>query len=154
MATTQKAIDLVSELRNSFQRYFTTVSDVTFDTDGNPYVTVTQGTLVAGQQAGLVKISPVPSIQVDSLGLTQKVYATHQLQMVLESTNSTITATGLPLLDIANLLIFLGESVGRECRNQLYLVANGTAISTAGITGTPAATWDGVELKYRLMINQ
>lgn len=154
MATTQKAIDLVGELRNALQRYFSVVSDVQFDTDGNPFITCTQGTLASGQQAGLVKISPVPSIQVDSLGLSQKVYATHLLQIVLESTSSTITGAGVAVLDVANLVPFLGEDLGRECRNQLYLVANGTGVSTAGITGSPAATWDGVSLKYRLMINQ
>lgn len=150
MATTQKAIDLVAELRNALQRYFATVSDVQFDTDGNPFVTCTQGSLSAGQQAALVKISPVASIQVDSLGIAQKVYATHLLQMVLEAS----TISHVPLMTGANLVPLLGEALGRECQAQLYLSSHTVAVSTAAITGTPEATWDGVSLKYRMMINQ
>jgi len=147
--TTQKAIDLAGEMRNSLQRYFTTVGDVTFDTDGNPFFTVTQGTLAAGQQAAVVKVTPVPSINVDGLGLAQKVYATHYIQVVLE----TSTIAHVALMTEQNKVWVYGETGARNCRFQLFLSANTVAVSTAAITGTPEATWDGPDLKFRLMIN-
>lgn len=150
MATTEKAIALTAELRDSLRRYFASVSDVQFDVDGNPFLTATQGTLAAGQQAALVKILPVPSIQVDGLGLAQRVYATHIVQVLLESS----TTAHIALMLESNKLYVLEEAGARNCEMQLYLGANGAAVATSAlIAGNLEQTWWGPSLKYRLMQN-
>lgn len=144
---TSKAISLAAELKAALAPHFTNVSDVQFDTDGCPYLTASQGTLVAGQQAALVKLIALQPLGVDGLGLTPRSFGPHTMQVVLEM--STITNVGL--MTDANKMLLL-ENVGKfGTKIELYMSANTVAISLAAITGTPKGIFEGASLKYKTM---
>lgn len=133
------AASLVDELTARYKAAGLAVA-LSFDASQNAVITV--GTAAAGSQSAVVRILPYPSIGVDGLGLTQTSYGPHTMQVVLEqlagNTGTTVcTAATLAQLNMALLR--------RGARVETYLTANTTAVSVAGITGTPAAVVDSLQ---------
>lgn len=146
-ATSYKANALAYELQNRLARQFTTVSAVAFDTDGAPYLTVTNGTLVAGQQAALVKVIAEQPLGVDGLGLTPRAFTPHRMQVVLE----TSSVANVALMTEANKLLLMGEVTHFGVKTELYLTANGTAVSTAGIAAAGLKATFDPDMKWKSM---
>lgn len=107
------------------------------DSSGNPTVSV--GAMTAGSQSAFVRVLDQASIQVDSLGLPQRSFGPHVVQIVLE----TSTIATVALMTEANKLKLVGELLKHGAKVELYLTANLTAPSVAGIAaGNLIATWD------------
>jgi hypothetical protein len=107
------------------------------DSSGN--ATVTLGTLGAGNQCAFVRLQEQASIQTDGLGLAQRSYGPHVIQVVVE----TSTIANVALLTEANKLKFLGECLKHGVKVELYMTANTTAPSVSGIAAANLkATWD------------
>lgn len=146
-ATSAKANVLAAELKDRLARRFTTVSDVLFDTDGAPYLNVTQGTMAAGQQAAVVKVIAEQPLGVDGLGLTPRAFTPHRMQVVLE----TSTIANVALMTEVNKLYLFGEVTHFGVRTQLYMSANTNSVDPTDITaGNLKADWDP-DLKWRQM---
>jgi len=143
-----KSLNEAQEAQNALSKRFATVGAVSFDTDGEPYFLIGAGT--AGTQSAIVKYKTYQPLGVDGVGLTPRAFTPVTCQVVLET--STIANT--PLLTGANDIALLGELAHRGNRIELYMTANTTAVSTAGITtANLKATFDP-DLKYKLMDSQ
>lgn len=144
-----KALSVASELRDDLARRFTLVSGILFDTDGMPYINVSQGTMAAGQQAACVKVADIANFGTDSIGGAAKNYGHPiQIQVVLE----TSSVANLALMTEANELALLGAVLFRGQRVQLYMSANTNAVDPADITtGNLKATFDA-DQKYKTML--
>ena len=110
----------------------------TVDASGNAVVTV--GTLAAASQSAFIRLLEQPSIGADSLGLAQRSYGPHVVQIVLE----TSTIANVPLMTVANELFVLGAALKHGVKVEIYLTANATGPSVSGITGVPAASFDNL----------
>lgn len=148
-ATSYKANVLAAELRENLSRRFTTVSDVLFDSDGAPYVNVSQGTMAAGQQAACIKVIAESPLGVDGLGLTPRSFGPHRVQIVLETSG---TANVALMTEINKVYVY--EEAGKTgAKVELYMSANGNAVGPEDITtGNLKGSWD-LSLKYRQMSN-
>lgn len=139
-----KQVELALSLSQSLKRRFTVVDG--FDASGLPTLLVGPGT--AGSQSAFLRVLPIPSIGTDSVGLTQRSFGPHSIQVVLE----TSTIANVALLTEINKLPLMAEVVGRGTRVELYMSANGNAVDVADIT--PAnlkATWDGFNVEFGVM---
>lgn len=146
-ATSYKANALAYELKDRLARRFTLVSDVLFDTDGAPYLNVSQGTMAAGQQAAVVKVIAEQPLGVDGLGLTPRAFTPHRMQVVLE----TSTIANVALMTEVNKLYLLGEVTHFGTKTEVYMSANANAVDPTDITsGNLKASWDP-DLKWRSM---
>ncbi len=99
----------------------------------------------AGSQSALIKVSAFPNIGADVLGLQQQSYSPTLIQMVLE----TSTIANVALLQSATLIPLSDEIAKFGTRVELFMTANLTGPSAAGITGNPVAVYDGASLQYR-----
>lgn len=135
---TQKALGLrdefLADLRQSLPALAQTKS---FGSSGECDALIGAGT--AGSDSVFVRIRPVPSIMVDVLGLTQQVYTPHVAQVVIESNNTA--GAGADVGTWSTRMNVLGGLIERGIKVELYTVANAVAVSSAGITGAPAATF-------------
>lgn len=140
-----KSVELALSLSSSLaRRGFTVVNG--FDTNGLPTIALGAGT--AGTQSAFIRVEAIPSIGTDSVGLTQRAFGPHVIQMVIE----TSSVANVSLVTEANKLPILGEVLGRGTRVELYLSANGTAPAVAGIaSGNLKQTWDGFNLEFGVM---
>jgi hypothetical protein len=140
-----KQVELALSLSQSLtRRGFVCVNG--FDTNGLP--TIALGTQSAGQQAAFIRVEAVPSIGTDSLGLTQRAFGPHVIQVVLE----TSSVANVALLLESNKLPIMGEILGRGTRVELYLSSNGTAVAIGQIVSANLkATWDGFNLEFGVM---
>ena len=140
-----KQVELAVSLSDSLKRRgFTVVQG--FDTNGLPTVALGAGT--AGSQSAFIRVKAVDSIGQDSLGLTQRSFGPHVIQVVLE----TSTIANVALLTEVNKLAVMGEVLGRGTRVELYMSANTNAVDVSDITtGNLKATWDGFDLSFGLM---
>ena len=146
-ATSAKANVLAAELKDRLARRFSLVSDVLFDTDGAPYLNVSQGTMAAGQQAAVVKVIAEQPLGVDGLGLTPRAFSPHRMQIVLE----TSTIANVALMTEVNKLFLLGEVTHFGTKTELYMSANTKSVDPTDITsGNLKASWDP-DLKWRSM---
>ncbi len=136
MATTAKAQSLIRQLAEDLTLRLSALT-VTAGTDssGNPQITV--GTGIAASQSAFIRCIPESTLQVDGLGLTQRVYTPHIIQFVLET--STIAAVAL--MTEANKMLLLGELLKHGTKVELYMSANANAVDVADITGTPVQVW-------------
>jgi hypothetical protein len=150
MGTSAKSLSLANQLHDSLKLRFSLVNDVAFDTDGNPFFRVSQGTVAAGQQAACVKVAPIMPLGVDVIGNAARGYAPDVVQIVLEAS----ATSGQALASAANVLLLQGEAVKSGCRVELYLSANGNSVGPEDITsGNLKATWDA-DLQYKTMLSQ
>jgi hypothetical protein len=146
-----KALSLAAELRDDLARRFTLVSNVLFDTDGQPYIQVSQGTMVAGQQAAVVKIAQIAPLGTDAIGLTARNYG-HPLR--IQAVVETSTIANVPLMTGANLLTLLADLALRGVRMELYMSANANAVGPEDILPANLRTTFDPDLKYRTMSGQ
>jgi hypothetical protein len=109
-------------------------------TDSNGCPTIAIGAGSPGGQNAFIRLLELPSIGTNAVGNSQDSYGPSVAQLVLE----TSTIANVELLTVSNQWLLLGElfRVGMEV--DLYLSANGTAPVIAGITGTPAATFNNL----------
>lgn len=139
-----KQVELAISLSESLKRRFTVLNS--FDTSGLPTVLVGAGT--AGSQSAFIRVKAIDSIGTDSLGLTQRSFGPHVMQVVLE----TSTIANVALMTEINKLPLMAEIVGRGTRVELYMSANGNAVDVADIIpGNLKATWDGFNLEFGVM---
>lgn len=140
-----KHVELSLSLKDALKRRFASVVDG-FDTNGLPTLLIGAGT--AGSQSAFIRIKPVDSIGVNSVGLSQPAYGPHAIQLVLET--STIANT--PLLTGANALPLWAELASRGVRIELYMSANTNAVDVADITtGNFKGAWDGAAVEFGFM---
>lgn len=150
---TELASALAGEIQNVLADLFgqANVTAVAFDSNGWPSISVgPAGVPTAGNGASaFLEVQPVTSYpQADSLGLSQNIYTPMQVNVVLESTTSGITSAALLELTTQSALWLWGAVLPFGTLVSVYMVANGSAPSVAGVTGTPAATWGGISQKY------
>ena len=145
-----KALSTAAELRDDLARRWTTVSAVQFDTDGLPYITCTQGTLVAGQQQMLIKVADIAPLGTNAIGQAQPSYGVPiQIQVVMEAS----ATAGVALLTEANKILGLGPVNHRGERVQIWLSANGAAPTTTTLqTGTNLKATFDPDQKYKTML--
>jgi len=147
--TSAKANSIAGELLDALQKRFgkttTGAQDGGLDTDGNKLIKFGPGT--AGSQSALIKLSAFSNIGADVLGNQQQSYSPSVAQVVLEQS----TIANVSLLLAATLMPLMDEIAKFGTRVELFLTANGTAPSATGITGNPAAVYDGASLQYRQM---
>lgn len=93
------------------------------DTNGNPFVTV--GDVAISGGGAYVSFTAEDTLQQDSLGNTQRVYAPHKIRVALEESSTS----GVALMSDANKakLFKILERWGTKV--ELWLEANGTAPS-------------------------
>lgn len=109
--------------------------------DASANATVTLGTLAAGNQCAFIRCMEQASIQTDGLGLAQRSYGPHVIQLVLET--STIAAVAL--MTQANSTKLFGELLKHGVKLEVYMTANTTVPSVSGITaGNLVATFDNL----------
>lgn len=144
-----KAISLASEIRDDLARRFTLVSGLLFDTDGLPYINVSQGTMAAGQQAAVVKVADIAPLGSNVIGQAAVSYGHPlQIQVVLE----TSTIANVALMLESNKVALLGAINLRGQRVQLYMSANTNAVDPADIIlGNLKVTFDP-DQKYKTML--
>lgn len=145
-----KQVELALSLSQSLKRRGYTVVEG-FDTStspGAPWPTLALGAGTAGSQSAFIRVKPIDSIGTDSVGLTQRSFGPHVIQLVLE----TSTIANVALMTEANELAILGEILGRGTRVELYMSANTNPVDVADITsGNLKATWDGFNLEFGVM---
>jgi hypothetical protein len=129
MATTYKAQVLAAQLKANLEKFFTVVSDVQFDTNSVPYITI--GAMTTGTQSALVRVFAVQPLGGDALGLTQRSFGPHSVQVALE----TSATANLAFLTAANSALLFLEAGKTGAKVELYMRA----------TGTPPALTDLVE---------
>lgn len=124
-----KAQELASEIVDRLKQRFASLT-VTLSSDTDQYPLISVGALTAGSQSFVIKIAPVDWSQaVDIFGNAAEAFGPHRAQVVLE----TSTIANVPLLTGANVLLMLGEAALWGTSLELYLTANGTPPSSAGI---------------------
>lgn len=130
MATNYKSLalagELVSELKIRFPGKVVTQS---FDSDGNPTITVNDGSPAAGEQNFFVKLMPISwPLAKDVFGNAANIYVPDVIQLATEETAASATVT---LITAANMLQMLGALITKGCQVQWYTSDNGTAPTAA-----------------------
>ena len=143
-----KALSFAAELQNDLSRRFSTVSAVSFDTDGLPLIRV--GTAGAGNQTALIKVADIAPLGTNIIGQAAANYGGPLVVQVVLETSAT---ANLALMTEANELALLGAVIHRGARVELYMSANGNATGPEDIvSGNLKGTFDP-ELKYRTMVS-
>jgi hypothetical protein len=146
MASTAKANSLARQIKEDLSlRLSALACTLGYDASGNPQVTVGAGT--AASQSAYIRVISEASSQVDALGLAQRVYTPHIIQLVLET--STIPAVAL--MTEANKFLLLGELLKHGTKLELYMSANANAVDASDITGTPVQVWNHL---WQPLVNQ
>jgi hypothetical protein len=139
-----KQVELALSLKDSLKGVFTVTEG--FDSSGLPTLLVGAGT--AGSQSAFIRVKAVDSIGTDSLGLTQRSFGPHVIQVVLE----TSTIANVALMTEVNKVALMAPVFGRGTRVELYMSANGNAVDVADIiVGNLKATWNGYSKEFGLM---
>lgn len=140
-----KSQSLAAEIRDALAKRFSTISALSFDSDGEPYLLIGAGT--AGSQSAIVKVKGLAPLGTDALGLSPRSYSPCIVQVVLE----TSTIANVALMTEINELALLGELAHRGAQIQLYMSANANAVDVSDISaGNLKATFDP-DLKYKTM---
>lgn len=121
MATCYKSQVLAAQLKANLEKFFTVVSDVLFDTNGVPYLTI--GAMTTGTQSALVRVYAVQPLGVDGLGLTPMSFGPHSVQIALE----TSATANLAFLTAANSALLMLEAGKTGAKVELYMRTTGTA---------------------------
>lgn len=136
MANSYKAVALARELANKlYQRLPRTfvISQLFDTTDGNPYITINDGTPAAGEPNFLIKVKSVDwTTAQDVLGLNQTVYTPHVIQLVTEA--DPTGGAGADPTTRAQLLPVIGQCVLMGAILEWYESASGVAPSLSTIT--------------------
>jgi hypothetical protein len=137
-----KAIALAHELADKLKVVFAgkTVAE-SYDTDGNPLISVNDGSPAAGEANLVIKVAPISwPLAKDVIGQSANIYSPSVIQLVTEA-NPTGGA-GADILTAQQLLWALGLIVLRGTAVEWYQSANGVAPTAAAIiAGNLKATW-------------
>lgn len=139
--STIKAVAIARELIDLWTKEvsasFASIAE-TFDASGNPLITLSDGTPVAGEKVVVVRVRPIPWTATDVLGNTSQVYCPHVVDFCTET-----NAAGTPnILTTVELLPVIGEIVKRGCLVNWYQTANLTVPdSTTFIAGNLKASF-------------
>lgn len=138
MATTQKAISLARDLAEEIQKRLPTMTVATsFDSDGNPLVSVDDGSPASGEASALIKVRPIDwPLAKDALGLASQVYTPHVIQLATEANYAATTDNVADNLTRAQLLAILGPCLQKGCRVEWYEETYGTPPAASTITGS------------------
>lgn len=132
---TAMAIQLQSRL--ALRLSALTVHAVAYDTDGNPYIAIDDGTPATTEKNAIIKILPDVTVgATDVLGNTAFAYTPHITQLVTEAPAAG-SGAGV-YLDLQTLSHILDEAMGLGTRFDWYQTAN-TVVPTPG-AGTLKAT--------------
>ena len=140
--TTTKALAIARGLQDVWTKEFT--ADFTsivesFDSTGNPVLTLSNGTVVAGNPVAIVRVRPITWTALDVLGNASQIYTPHTIDLCTESNSIT---TGADILSAADLLPLFGEIVKTGTTVSWYKTANGVVPSvSAMVPGNLAATF-------------
>lgn len=108
-----------------------------FDGSGNPVLTV--GTATSTNQGCTIRIKMADTVQVDGLGLTQRVFTPHIVQLIVEESGTA----NVGVLTSVNLSKILAELLKHAMRVDIHLVINGenpTLASASFVAGTDKTT--------------
>ncbi len=137
MASTAKANSIIRQLAEDLALRLSSLAVTAgYDASGNPQITVGAGTTTT--QSAYIRCIPESTIQVDGLGLTQRVYTPHIIQIVLEE----FTTATLTYLSAANMMLLLGEALKHGTKVELYLSPNADVVWLDAIAeGLIVQTW-------------
>ncbi|WNM70325.1 hypothetical protein [Myxococcus phage Mx1] len=127
MPATHKATVIARQLAEDFKIRSGLVVTTGLDADANPLIKV--GAQTAGSQSALIRLKQVESIQTDGIGLPQRVYTPHVIQVVLE----TSTIANVPLFTIANLSRLMLDVTKFSTKVEIYMSANGNSVGVEDI---------------------
>ncbi len=128
MASTAKANSIARQLKEDLALRLSSLAIADgYDASGNPQVTL--GTLLAASESAYIRVIPESTIQVDGLGLTQRVYTPHIIQIVLEM----FTTTNLTYMTAPKLMLLLGECLKHGTKVELYLSDNTDVVAVGEI---------------------
>ncbi len=146
MPQTKKSAADVLNLKDILAKYLNATMPVlveTVDSNGNPVLTFSaDATPTTGEKIAVILIKPAATYTTtDILGNTAVQVSNHVVQIVTERNFEATTDNVTDILTGEYLSIFaecakLGHPV------EWYRTTNGTAPTTAGITGTPVAAWN------------
>lgn len=138
MASNAKAESIARQLKEDLALRLSTLTVADgFDASGNPQVTV--GTLAAASESAYIRVIPETSLQVDSLGLSQRVYTPHKIQIVLES----FTTANLTYMTAPKFMLLLGECLKHGTKVELYLSPNTEVVAVGEILAAQLVqTWN------------
>jgi hypothetical protein len=125
MATCYKSEVLAAQLKDNLSKFFTVVSDVLYDANGVPYITI--GAMTTGTQSALVRVFAVQPLGVDGLGMTPRSFGPNSVQIALE----TSATANLAFLTAANSALLLLEAGKTGAKVELYMRTTGTAPALA-----------------------
>lgn len=134
-----KSLAIARELADELSKRTTLAVTQGVDSNGNPTIRV--GTGVIGAPGGFYIVKPLDWPNVTNvIGQVQPVYTPDMIQLCTEA--NPAGGAGADINSPAQLLLLLAPALRRGCVFEWYNSANGVAPSAAGITGTPAATFD------------
>lgn len=146
-----KAIAAANEIADALSKRLSTAAigstdtlavTQSFDTDGNPLITV--GTLGAGNACALLKVMDVPTPDAkDVFGNAAKTYQPVRLMILTEANPSG--GAGADILKVVQFFPIAAEGPARGIRTEWYQVANGVAPSAGGlVVANLKATYDNI----------
>lgn len=139
MAATQKAVAIARQLAEDL-KLRTGLTTVVAGVDASANPTIAFGALTAGSQSAFIRVKQDydPALELDVIGNTQRRYTPHVIQIVLET--STIANVSLLTAKLFAQMLKDTEKFGTKI--EIYMTTNTTAVSVAGITGTPVVVLD------------
>lgn len=113
-----------------------------FDTDGNPLISINDGSPATTEKNAVIKIQPAPTdtLAKDIFGNKANQYTPHVAQLVTEAPAAG-SGAGV-YLDLPTLVPILGEVLRAGARFEWYQSANTVVPVAASITGTPKAAFE------------
>jgi hypothetical protein len=106
-----------------------------FDTDGNPLITVGAGVALGANMVIKVRAQDWP-LAKDVLGLSANIYAPHVVQFVTEANYAATSDNVADTLSPAQLLLLMGQIVLMGCAVEWYQTVTGVAPVASAITTT------------------
>lgn len=150
MANTFKALALANDLADKLKLRLTQAVVQSFDTDGNPLITI--GTIATTNACAVVKVMPISTpLVTDIFGNAGNQYTPHRIQIVTEAFTS---GTGLGVYLGVALLPLMGELLSRRTRVEWYQDTNGTAPTIADAVAAKLVKTLEPSLYYPTIANQ
>jgi hypothetical protein len=139
VANSYKALAIAAELADKLKTRLPATQLVTqsFDTDGNPLISINDGTAATLEANFVIKIAAVDwPLALDVLGLAQTVFTPHVIAIATEA-DTTAGAAADPMTR-AQLLPVIGQALAMGCETRWYESAVGAVPTAATITAGAA----------------